>query len=159
MTSPIFIKSQHHTNEALAEVLAGTTGVAEIRVVEKTPGTRSFSDVLTFVASNSETLIALLGSFFAAWKLYQDGQKLRLDRKKHHLDREKFEWEKEQHRQQQAKQAAPAEAPQPRLLHVQLRDGRELVLPFGFKEEELSQGVRLQLQTMSSSDLKGITLA
>ncbi|WP_282778426.1 hypothetical protein [Phaeodactylibacter xiamenensis] len=149
MPQEVFITSNQHSNEELNELLSFMDLSQRPELKAKSPGTRSASEVLTFMAEHTEPILTVLGSLFTAWKLYQEQQKLRLERRKHELDAEKFEHEK-------AQWAAKQKAAQPKRVLLYTENGDELILPFGFEERELSAGQLKALREQSVSQLKGI---
>ena len=151
MVQPIFITSHQHTNEELKALLSSMS-VAEKPVIQaKAPVTRSVTEALNFVADNTETILTVLGSIFTAWKLYQEQQKLQLERRKHELNAEKFDHEKKQWEIKQ-------NATQPKQVKLYIKNGEQLILPFGIKEEDFSYTQLHTLRECSVSQLEKVEI-
>lgn len=156
MTHPVFITSNQHSNEELTELLSFMDLSQRPELKAKAPGTRSASEVLTFMAEHTEPILTVLGSLFTAWKLYQEQQKLRLERRKHELDIKKHELDVKKFEHEKEQLAAKQKVAEPKRVLLYYKNGEEMILPFGFEEQELSAGQLKALREQSVRQLKGI---
>lgn len=162
MSKKIFIISEHHSAESLKEILSGSQlnrdGQWVIEAEEE--GVRSVTEILHFVAENGALILSLIGSSLAAWKLYIDQQKnrlekqkLELDKRRQNLEENKFQLELMKWRRQQAE----LENQIPKTMALRSETGDEFVLELDLSSPEKTElELKEILNEVEPENIKGI---
>lgn len=158
MSKKIFVTSEHHTPEALKDILSSNIDAetpVDIVLEPEARGTRSVTEVLNLAVEHSGLLISLIGSTLAAWKLYIDqeknrieAEKLNLEERRQSLSEEQFHFEKRKWEKEQA----ALEQKTPRTITVLQEVGGEIVLPLDLSSKNMEEKLKL----IQAENIKGI---
>lgn len=161
MPHQIFLFHEHLPAETLRDIWleANPESAGDLQNHAK-QGTRGVDEIFKIVLDNSDMLIAFMGSFLAAWKLWQDGRKNKLEADKLELDKKKFELETEKFRLEMEKlrqEVKKIELQNPKTVTIRQEGGSDIVLPLELDDSEKTMALLEEELTLRQlENVKGI---